>query len=184
MTSTNKSAKANLLWVDLEMTGLDPAQDKIIEVAAIATDFAFNQIATFQRSIRVDEALARRRMTGQFWDEHAATRQALIDHSLSDAAVSTTQAEQELLQWVRANFDMTQPIYLSGNSVHQDRRFIEWEWPALNSLLHYRMLDVSAWKIIFEQRGVKFVKPELHRAMSDIEGSIDELKYYLKRVKF
>ena len=57
-------------------------------------------------------------------------------------------------------------------------------WPTLDEKLSYRMLDVSAWKIVFESRGVKFTKPELHRALDDIQGSIDELKYYLKRVKF
>lgn len=176
--------KANLLWVDLEMTGLDPVQDRIIEVAAIATDFDFHRLASFQMPVQVDPALVKRRMVGDFWQAHGATRQALISQSSSDQARPTRQVEQALVAFVQANFDLDSPIYLAGNSVHQDRRFIEHEWPQLNQLLNYRMLDVSAWKIIFEQRGVKFTKPEMHRAMSDIEGSIDELKYYLKRVKF
>ena len=72
-------------------------------------------------------------------------------------------------------------IYLAGNSIHQDRKFIEDEMPKLDEILHYRMLDVSAWKVYFENAlGKKFLKPENHRALDDIRGSIEELKWYLK----
>jgi oligoribonuclease len=65
-----------------------------------------------------------------------------------------------------------------------DRRFIEHEWPRLNDRLHYRMLDVTAWKVVFEGKyKKKFAKPEAHRALSDIRGSIEELQYYMKKVK-
>ena len=75
-------------------------------------------------------------------------------------------------------------ILLGGNSIHQDRRFIDQWWPALSKRLHYRMLDVSAWKVVFEGKfAKKFAKPEDHRALEDIRGSIMELKYYLKKVK-
>lgn len=176
--------KARLLWIDLEMTGLDPDIDRIIEVAAIATDFNFRQVATYQATVRVDSELMHSRMVGDFWDKNDATRQALWQRNEAADALDSAIVQTELLDFVSNNFDTEQPVYLAGNSIHQDRKFIERAWPELNNLLSYRMLDVSAWKIIFENRGVKFNKPELHRAMSDIEGSIDELKYYLRRVKF
>jgi oligoribonuclease len=73
---------------------------------------------------------------------------------------------------------------LAGNSIHQDRKFIVNEWERLDKRLHYRMLDVSAWKVVFEHKfHNKFSKPEAHRALSDIRGSIEELKYYLKKIK-
>lgn len=175
---------ARLLWIDLEMTGLDPERDRIVEVGAIATDFDFNEVARYQATVKVDPWLMKTRMIGQFWDEHNDSRQSLIERNDSDEARDGRLVEQELINFLKKYFDMEAPIYLAGNSIHQDRKFIEREWGELNSMLHYRMLDVSAWKIIFEQHGVKFTKPELHRAMSDIEGSMAELKYYLKRVKF
>ena len=75
-------------------------------------------------------------------------------------------------------------MLLAGNSIHQDRRFIVNEWHRLDVKLHYRMLDVSAWKVVFEGKyKKKFAKPEAHRAIEDIQGSIEELKYYLKKIK-
>jgi len=73
---------------------------------------------------------------------------------------------------------------LGGNSIHMDRRFIINEWARLDARLNYRMLDVSAFKVVFEGKyGKKFAKPEAHRALEDIRGSIMELKYYLGKVK-
>ena len=92
--------------------------------------------------------------------------------------------ENELLAFVNEHIGEAETILLAGNSIHQDRRFIVNEWPRLNDRLHYRMLDVTAWKVVFEARyGKKFAKPEAHRALEDIRGSIEELNYYLKKVK-
>ncbi|MGE5309761.1 MAG: oligoribonuclease [Sphaerimonospora mesophila] len=174
--------KASLLWVDLEMTGLDPVKDRIIEVGAIATDWKLNEVARYQSSVRVNSRLLKRRMSIEFWDKHAETRDSLMAQSKTGHSPATVEAE--LLQFIDDHFDLRSPIYLAGNSIHQDQKFIEREWPQLNARLHYRMLDVSAWKLVFEHRlNKKFTKPEAHRAISDIEGSIDELKYYLGKVK-
>ena len=174
--SKSHKARATLLWVDLEMTGLDPTKDKILEVAAIATDFKLNPLASYEAVIKVDEELIKNRMVGPFWEKNRASRDALIAQNQTGRACRTV--ERELIDFLKQNFKS--PIYLSGNSVHQDRKFIEREMPELNKMLHYRMLDVSAWKIYFENAlHKKFTKPEAHRAMSDIEGSIDELKWYL-----
>ncbi|MDO4271600.1 MAG: oligoribonuclease [Candidatus Saccharibacteria bacterium] len=175
--------KARLLWVDLEMTGLEPSEDKITEVGVIATDFDFETVATYQTAVQVDKELMNRRMTGEFWDKNDATRQALIANSTAETAKSSAEVQSELIDFIQRHFDTNQPIYLAGNSVYMDRKFIEKEWPELNKLLHYRLLDVSSWKIVFAEKGISYTKPELHRAMSDIEGSIGELKYYLGKVK-
>ena len=172
--------KAELLWIDLEMTGLDPEKDKILEVAAIATDMELNEIATFESVVKVDEKLIKERMVGAFWDKNQKARDGLIEQNKEGRPVEVV--EKELLDFVKKHFKET--IYLAGNSIHQDRKFIEREMPKLNKKLHYRMLDVSAWKIYFENAlKKKFTKPENHRALDDINGSIEEFKWYLTFLK-
>lgn len=172
--------KAKLLWIDLEMTGLDPAKDKILEVATIATDIDLNEIARYESVVKVDEKIIKSRMVGDFWEKNQQSRDALISQNASGRPVK--EVEKELIDFIDDNFG--KEIYLAGNSIHQDRKFIEREMPELNKRLHYRMLDVSAWKIYFENAlGKKFIKPENHRALDDIVGSIEELKWYLTFLK-
>lgn len=172
--------KAKLLWVDLEMTGLEPDKDKICEVAAIATDMQMNEIARYEATIKVDENLMQSRMIGDFWEKNSKSRDALIAQNQNGKPVA--EVEKELIEFLDQNF--SKEIYLAGNSIHQDRKFIEREMPELNKRLHYRMLDVSAWKIYFENAlNKKFTKPENHRALDDINGSIEELKWYLTFLK-
>lgn len=174
-----KVEKATLLWIDLEMTGLSPEDDRILEVAAIATDWDMNEIDTFTAVVKVDEKLIRERMVGEFWEKNKESYDALV--SQNKDGKPATEVERELLKFVEKNFGET--VYLAGNSIHQDQKFIEREWPKLNAKLHYRQLDVSAWKIYFENAlHRKFMKPENHRALDDIRGSIEELKWYLKMV--
>lgn len=174
------SKKASLLWIDLEMTGLDPASDRIIEAAAIATDWDFNEIARYQAAIKVDQSIIDQRMIGDFWKKNKKVRKALVENSMNGIGIG--QVEKDLLKMIGKCFSKT--VYLAGNSIHQDRKFIEREMPKLNSKLHYRMLDVSAWKIVFGEKFKDEVKkPELHRAEDDIEGSIAEMKYYLSKVR-
>ena len=172
--------KAKLLWVDLEMTGLDPAKDKILEVAAIATDMELHEIARYEAVVKVSDKLMQSRMVGEFWEKNSATRNALIAQNATGKPAA--EVEKELLDFTDKYFGKT--IYLAGNSIHQDRKFIEREMPELDRKLHYRMLDVSAWKIYFENAlGKKFTKPENHRALDDINGSIEELQWYLTFLK-
>lgn len=172
--------KATLLWIDLEMTGLDPVKDKILEVAAIATDYKFNEVARFEAVVKVSPRLMKKRMVGEFWEKNAESRDGLMMQNKDGKPVHVV--EKELLDFLKNNFG--KEIYLAGNSIHQDRKFIEREWPELNSKLHYRMLDVSAWKIYFENAlNKKFTKREAHRALDDIEGSIEELKWYTTLIK-
>lgn len=175
-----KSAK--ILWMDLEMTGLSPLDDRILEVAVIATDWNFKEIARYAAVKKVGPNLMKKRMVGEFWDKFPEVRTALMDQNLTGK--NGRIVENELLEFIETHFEGGVPVLLAGNSIHQDRKFIENEWGRLNARLHYRMLDVSAWKVVFEGRyKKKFAKPEAHRALEDIQGSIEELKYYLGKVK-
>ena len=179
------SKAAKLLWVDLEMTGLDPNEDRILEVAAIATDWDFHEIATYEAAVKVGDGLFEKRIEAapDFWVKFPDVRDALITQNKSDAAKDGAKVEEELLAFIDEHFDPEDRILLAGNSVHQDRKFIDNEWPKLAKRLHYRMLDVSAWKVVFDGKyGKRFAKPEVHRAIDDIRGSIMELKYYLGKV--
>jgi oligoribonuclease len=174
--------KASLLWMDLEMTGLDPAHDRILEVAVIGTDWDLNQVFQYEATIKVDKELIEKRMVGDFWKKNKGLKKVLVSNN--ETGKNITEVEKELVKLVDKNFAKKTPVYLSGNSIHQDRKFIESEMLRLNAKLHYRMLDVSAWKIVFAEKfGVKFEKPEVHRALSDIEGSIEEFKLYLEKVE-
>ncbi len=176
------SKHAKLLWVDLEMTGLDPVEDRILEVAAIATDWDFNEIATYEAVKKVGPTLMKKRMVGTFWDKYDDVRKAL--QAQNEHGKNGRIVENELLAFIEEHFNAATPIILAGNSIHQDRKFIENEWSRLNGALHYRMLDVSAWKVVFDGKYKKrFAKPEEHRAMEDIRGSIMELKYYLTKIR-
>lgn len=173
--------KATLLWIDLEMTGLVPGEDKILEVAAIATDWDLKEIATLTAVVKVDENIIKERMVGEFWEKNSESRNGLI--AQNETGEEAKEVEKELLKFLDKYFGKER-IILAGNSIHQDRKFIDLEFPKLSERLHYRMLDVSAWKVYFEGKfHKKFLKKEEHRALDDIRGSIDELKFYLTFMK-
>jgi len=178
---------SRILWIDLEMTGLDPVEDRILEVAALVTDWDFNEIAQYEGVVKVGPRLVERRMlkgpAAEFFNKHANVRDQLIKQN-DEQGRSGRTIENELLAFVDEHFPANEPVLLAGNSIHIDRGFIKNEWKRLDERLHYRMLDVTAWKVVFEGKfKKKFAKPEVHRAISDIRGSIEELQYYLKRVK-
>ena len=171
-----------ILWMDLEMTGLDPLEDRILEVAVIVTDWNFKEIAHFTAVKKVGPSLMKQRMVGEFWEAFPEVRDALL--AQNDDGKNGRTVENELLAFIDEHFEPDTKVLLAGNSIHQDRRFIANEWSRLDARLHYRMLDVSAWKVVFEGKfSKKFAKPEAHRALDDIRGSIEELQYYLKKVK-
>lgn len=187
MALDKKAANAKVdrvLWIDLEMTGLDPERDPILEVAAIVTDWDFNEIATYEGIIQSDEMTLQDRVTANsiFWDQHPDSRDNLLKQNADGKDVLIV--EDELIEFIDKNFTPGLPVLLAGNSIHMDRRFITARWPRLDARLNYRMLDVSAWKVVFENKyNQHFTKPEDHRALADIRGSITELQYYLTRVK-
>ena len=183
---SNKTSK-KILWVDLEMTGLDPIEDRILEVAAIVTDWDFKELDTYEAAIKVGPRLMEKRMidgpSKDFWLKFPEVYKALVKQN-EESGRSGRTIENELIAFIDKNFDADTPVLLGGNSIHMDRRFIINEWPRLDAKLNYRMLDVSAFKVVFEGKyKKKFSKPEAHRALEDIRGSITELKYYLGKVK-
>ena len=175
-----------ILWMDLEMTGLDVKEDRIMEVAAIVTDWDFNEVATYEGIVKVGPRLVERRMykgpSAEFWSKFPEVRDALIKQNLEQGR-SGRVIENELLAFIDQHFEKDSLVLLAGNSIHMDRRFIMNEWSRFDARLNYRMLDVSAWKVVFEGKfHKKFAKGEAHRALDDIRGSITELKYYLAKV--
>lgn len=173
-------ANERLLWVDLEMTGLDPTRDVILEVAAIVTDWEFTESAQFESGVGQDVARVENLLDlNDFYTKYPDNKRALID--LTRQAPSPATVERQLIDFVKKYCDMARPIVLCGNSIHMDRQFIRVAWPQLDRLLHYRMLDVTAWKLVMESRGVTFQKQEKHRALDDIRESIAELRFYMAR---
>lgn len=164
-----------LLWVDLEMTGLDPDKDRIIEVAAEITDFDMKTLASYEACIsQSDDVLG----AMDDWSMAQHSSSGLVErirrHGKPDHDV-----QHELTGFINAQFN-EEPAILAGNSIHNDRIFIKHWWPNVDKLLHYRMLDVSSFKIVMQAKyGVMYEKKENHRAFDDIQASIAELQFYL-----
>lgn len=167
-----------LLWVDLEMTGLDPEKDVILEVAAEVTDFEFKTLASYEACVRQKRDVVLERMQKNvWWADYPENRDEFVQKL--EQGKSSTEVEQDLIALVDTQFG-AEPAVLAGNSIYNDRKFITRWWPALDLKLHYRMLDVSAWKVFMQGAyGVNFEKKEVHRAFDDIQASIAELQYYL-----
>lgn len=168
----------NLIWIDLEMTGLDPEKDVIIEMATIVTDSELNVLAEGPVIAvhQSDEALAGM----DEWCTRTHGESGLTQR-VRASQINTAQAEAMTLafleQWVPKG---KSPI--CGNSIGQDRRFLYRYMPALEAYFHYRYLDVSTLKILAERWAPQlkdgFQKKGSHLALEDIRESIGELKYY------
>ena len=168
-----------LLWVDLEMTGLDPEKDVILEVAAEVTDFNFKTLASYEACVRQPKELVVDRMQkNNWWADFPENRDEFVRKL--EQGKDSHEVEQELVALLEEHFG-NEPAVLAGNSIHNDRNFIKRWWPALDLKLHYRMLDVSSLKLVMQGKyGVVYEKKEVHRAFDDIQASIAELQYYLE----
>lgn len=165
------------LWLDMEMTGLDPVQCVPIEVALIVTDANLASLATMESVIWQPPA--------QLENMVPIVRQMHTDNGLLDkvgaATRGTQEVENDMLAFVAHWFEPRTAI-LCGNSIHQDRRFIAQHFPALDRYLHYRMVDVSSIKELakrwYPDGRMPVKRPAAHTALSDVQASIEELKFY------
>jgi oligoribonuclease len=175
MEIRKETATTKLLWVDLEMTGLDPNEHVIIEVAAVVTDWSFKTLATYEAVIAQPEEVLER---ANPWAKEQHARSGLTERVRAEG-IPEKQVVTEMVELIHTQFG-DEPAVLAGNSIHSDRTFIKKWWPEVDQLLHYRMLDVSAWKLVLQNKyGVAFEKSDDHRALGDIQASIAELEYYL-----
>jgi oligoribonuclease len=184
MTDLKHTTPTKLLWVDLEMTGLDPSHDVILEIAAEITDFDFVPLASYEARIQHNRSDVQQLMQANpWWDAYPVNRDDFLGKLEDEQARSLVQVEQDLVALVHAQFG-DEKVVLAGNSIHADRGFIEYHWPELTKLLHYRMLDVTSWKVVMQSKyGLEYIKKETHRAFDDIHESIDELQFYLTQLK-
>ena len=176
--STLTSNDQNLVWIDLEMTGLSPENDRIIEIAVVVTDAQLGNrvegpvFALHQSDAALDAMDA--------WNKGTHGKSGLIDRvkaSTVDEASASAQVIEFLKQYVPKN---TSPM--CGNSICQDRRFLAIHMPQLEAFFHYRNLDVSTLKELAKRWKPEilagFKKAQAHTALADIHESIDELVYY------
>lgn len=168
------------MWIDCEMTGLDLGSDKLIEIAALVTDGDLNILGEgVDVVIHTDDA-ALSSMIDVVTDMH--TRSGLIEE-VRASTVDVATAETIVLDYIRAHVKQAKTVPLAGNSIATDRGFLARDMPALDTYLHYRMVDVSSIKELCRRwyPRIYFGQPAkglAHRALADIHESIRELKFY------
>jgi len=171
----------NLIWIDMEMTGLQPDSDRVIEIAMLVTDPQLNVLATGPVLVvhQPDEVLD----AMDAWNKSTHAKTGLIER-VRASRTSEAEAERQALEFLAAHVPASASP-MCGNSICQDRRFLARWMPRLEAHFHYRNLDVSTLKEL-----VRRWKPELksfskegrHEALADILESIEELKFYRKNV--
>jgi oligoribonuclease len=174
--------KENLIWIDLEMTGLNPDKDRVIEIATVVTDkeltvLAEGPVCAIHQS---DEVLAGM----DDWNTRQHTMSGLAER-VRASTTTEQEAEQDTLAFLRRHVELgASPI--CGNSICQDRRFLIRHMPELASFFHYRNLDVSTLKILVKlwmpDVAGRFEKSSVHLALADIHDSIRELRFYREQL--
>jgi oligoribonuclease len=180
VTPAVKTALAgeHLIWVDMEMSGLDPEKERILEIAVIVTDAHLNTIATAPVWVVHQEDALLDAMDA--WNKGTHRRSGLIDKVKASTTDETT-AEAECIAFLK-KYIKAGIAPMCGNTIGQDRRFMARYMPKLEAFFHYRNIDVSTLKELCKRwhpELVKgFTKKQAHTALADIEESIEELKYY------
>ena len=176
--TTLASNDQNLIWIDLEMTGLYPDTDRIIEIAVVVTDAQLGNrtegpvFAVHQSDAALDAMDA--------WNKGTHGKSGLIDR-VKASTIDEASAEAQVIEWLK-QYVPAGKSPMCGNSICQDRRFLAKTMPKLESFFHYRNLDVSTLKELARRWKPAildgFKKAQAHTALADINESIDELLYY------
>ncbi|MEK8025780.1 oligoribonuclease [Pseudaquabacterium rugosum] len=177
-TPALRCSEHNLIWLDMEMTGLSPFTDRIIEVAVVVTDA--------QLSVRVEGPVLAIHQSDAVldgmdaWNKGTHGKSGLIDR-VKASTVTEAMAEAQLIEWLKQYVPKGKSP-MCGNSICQDRRFMAKDMPQLEAFFHYRNLDVSTLKELAKRWKPAvldgFKKAQAHTALADIHESIDELLYY------
>ncbi len=173
-----------LVWIDMEMTGLEPERERIIEMATILTDGQLVELAAGPALvIHQDDAVL---AAMDDWNTKHHGSSGLVER-VKASTITDADAEAQTLAFINAHVGPKDRPVLAGNSIHQDRRFIRQYMPALEKRLHYRMVDVSTIKELARRWFPQVIakqpaKKDTHRALDDIRESIEELRYYKQHV--
>ena len=180
---SSKQKKTNLVWLDLEMTGLDPKTCTILEIAVVITDSHLKVIAVGPSiAIHHPEKVLR---SMELWSKHHHQKSGLTEECRR-SLIHLKKAEERVLEFVKT-YCTVKSARLCGNSIWHDRRFLVNYMPKFEAYLHFRMIDVSSVKELVNRwypanYKMPSSKKQTHRAMDDILESIEELKYYRSNV--
>lgn len=167
-----------MVWIDMEMTGLDPEKEGIIEIATIVTDKQLNVLAEGPELVVHQPLKLLKKMDA--WNQKQHKKSGLIE-AVKKSKVTVRQAEKKTLDFVKEHC-VAGKATLCGNAVYHDRRFLVKYMPKLNAFLHYRLVDVSTVKGLirrwFPKNKELPKKGDAHRALADIRESIEELRFY------
>jgi oligoribonuclease len=168
------------LWLDMEMTGLDIDKEVVIEVAALVTDAKLNTLEEYHSVVRQPQEYIDHM---DDWNKRTHKASGLVE--LIPTGKDPAEVENDLLKLCEKHFEPKERIILAGNSIGQDRLFVNKYFKRFAERLHYRMLDVTSFKIVFNNMyQISYAKKESrHRAIDDVHESINELKRYLEFVK-
>lgn len=174
----------NLFWLDMEMTGLDVSKEVIIEVACIVTDMNFRELDSFETVVKQPQIYLDYMDS---WNKEHHGKSGLA--AKVPTGMEPEFAETKLIDLINKHFpdslrDPKKRPIMAGNSIMQDRLFIDKYFKNLSARLHYRMVDVSSFKVIMNNKfQAEYRKQNSHRALDDIRESIGELRFYLDKIK-
>ena len=173
----------NLFWIDMDMSGLDLDKEVIIEVACIVTDMNFRELDCFETVVKQPQAYLDNM---DAWNTEHHKKSGLT--AKVPLGMEPDMVEAKLVDMIDRHFpqsktDLKKRPILAGNSIMQDRIFIDKYFKNLSARLHYRMVDVSSFKIVMTNKfEIEYKKKNSHRALDDIRESIGELRYYLDHI--